>query len=320
MTAALERIFQLRERGSTVRRECLAGTTTFLTMAYILFVQPIVLAKTGMDPDAVLIATAVGSAFAMLVMAFYANYPIALAPGMGHNFFFAYTVCLAMKIPWQVALGANLISSLLFMALATVKFRERIMDAIPDSLKHAIAAGIGLFIAFIGLEWAGIVVGKPGTLVGLGALKLPTALLSLTGLAVTAVLYARKVRSAILLGILTTLGIGLACGMVKFHGIIGVPHPQHSAILQLNPLGALKAGFGSVVFTFFLLALFDTVGTLIGVAQQAGFMRNGKLPNAGRALLADAAGTVAGTLLGTSTISAYIESAAGVSAGARATT
>ncbi|MCX6909458.1 MAG: NCS2 family permease [Verrucomicrobia bacterium] len=317
MTATIERFFQVRERGSSVRRECLAGATTFLTMAYILFVQPIVLAKTGMDHDAVLIATAVGSAFATLVMAFYANYPIALAPAMGHNFFFAYTVCLAMKIPWEVALGANFISSVLFVVLATMKFRERVMDAIPSSLKHAIAAGIGLFIAFIGLEWSGIVVDKPGTLVGLGALKMPAALLALTGLAITAVLYARKVRSAILLGMLATLAIGVACGQVKFHGIIGVPHPQHSTILQLNPLGALKLGFGSVVFTFFLLAVFDTVGTLIGVAQQGGFMRNGRMPNAGRALLSDAAGTVAGTLLGTSTITAYIESAAGVSAGAR---
>ncbi len=316
-TGALDRFFRLRERGSSVRTECLAGVTTFLTMAYILFVQPVVLSAAGMDKDAVLIATAVGSALATLVMGLYANYPIALAPAMGHNFFFAYTVCIGMKIPWQVALGANFISSVLFVLLSTVKFRERIFDSVPASLKHAIAAGIGLFIAFIGLQWSGIVIAKPGTFVGLGPLNTPPTMLALAGLAITAALLARRVHSAILLGILATLAIGLVTGLVKFQGVVGVPHPQHVAALQLDIGGALRLGFVTVIFTFFLLAVFDTVGTLIGVSQQAGFLRDGKLPGAGRALLSDAIGTMGGTLLGTSTITAYIESASGVTAGGR---
>ena len=313
----IERFFHLRERGTTVRTEALAGVTTFLTMAYILFVQPIVLSAAGMDKDAVLIATAVGSALATLMMGLLANYPIALAPAMGHNFFFAYTVCIGMKIPWEVALGANFISSVLFLLLSTVKFREAVFDSVPSSLKHAIAAGIGLFIAFIGLQWSGIVIAKPGTFVGLGPLNTPPTLLALTGLAVTAVLLTRRVRSAILLGMLATLVIGLAVGLIKFNGIVGIPHPKQSALLQLDVAGALRLGFVTIVFTFFLLALFDTVGTLIGVSQQAGFLKNGKLPNAGRALMADAIGTTAGTVLGTSTVTAYIESAAGVTAGGR---
>ena len=314
---SFERLFRVRERGSSVRTECLAGVTTFLTMAYILFVQPAVLKDAGMDDKAVFIATAVGSAVATLVMAFLANYPIALAPAMGHNFFFAYAVCVGMKIPWQVALGANFISSVLFLLLSTVKFREKIFDAVPTGLKHAIAAGIGLFIAFIGLKWSGIVVTHPVTSVTLGSLKSPPTLLALAGLVITAALMARKVRGALLLGILATLAIGLVSGLVKFQGVIGVPRPERSAILQLDILGALKLGFATIIFTFFLLAIFDTVGTLIGVSQQAGFIRNGKLPGCGRALMSDAIGTTVGTLLGTSTITAYIESAAGVAAGGR---
>jgi len=315
--SSIGRFFQLRERGTSVRTECLAGVTTFLTMAYILFVQPAVLKDAGMDDKAVLIATAVGSAVATLVMAFLANYPIALAPAMGHNFFFAYAVCVGLKIPWQVALGANFISSVLFLLLSTVKFREKIFDAVPTGLKHAIAAGIGLFIAFIGLKWSGIVVSQPATSVTLGSLKSPPTLLALAGLVITAALIARKVRGALLLGILATLVIGLVSGLVQFQGIVGVPRPEHSAILQLDIVGALRLGFATIIFTFFLLAIFDTVGTLIGVSQQAGFIRNGKLPGCGRALMSDAIGTTVGTLLGTSTITAYIESAAGVAAGGR---
>jgi AGZA family xanthine/uracil permease-like MFS transporter len=270
-----------------------------------------------MDKAAVLVATAVGSAVATLVMGLYANYPIALAPAMGHNFFFAYTVCLGMNIPWPVALGANFISSVLFLLLSTVKFRERIFDAVPPSLKHAIAAGIGLFIAFIGLQWSGMVVAHKGTMVELGSLKTPPTLLALAGLVITVALLARKVRSAILLGILATLGIGLVCGLIQFHGVVDVPRPRQSLILKLNVPGAIQLGFVTVIFTFFLLAVFDTVGTLIGVSQQAGLLKDGRLPGAGRALLSDAVGTTVGTALGTSTITAYIESAAGVTAGGR---
>jgi AGZA family xanthine/uracil permease-like MFS transporter len=198
-----------------------------------------------------------------------------------------------------------------------VKFRERIFDAVPPSLKHAIAAGIGLFIAFIGLQWSGMVVAHKGTMVELGSLKTPPTLLALAGLVITVALLARKVRSAILLGILATLGIGLVCGLIQFHGVVDVPRPRQSLILKLNVPGAIQLGFVTVIFTFFLLAVFDTVGTLIGVSQQAGLLKDGRLPGAGRALLSDAVGTTVGTALGTSTITAYIESAAGVTAGGR---
>lgn len=312
-----ERWFHLSEYGTTIKREILAGVTTFLTMAYIIFVQPAVLSAAGMDFGAVLIATCVSSAAATLLMAFLANYPIAVAPAMGHNFFFAYTVVWAMKVPWEVALGGVAIAGIVFILTAGFGLRERVITAIPESLKHAIAVGIGLLIALIGLEWAGVIVASPGTLVKLGTLKDPPVMLSLFGLTVMAVLFARQVRGAALWGILATTAVGLALGLVRYQGLLGQPPSLAPTFLKLDIAGAFRPDMIEVIFVFFFLALFDSVGTLVGVAQQAGLMQNGVLPRARQALLADAIGTVVGAMLGTSTVTAYIESATGVSAGGR---
>lgn len=314
----LQRFFELSRHGTTVRGELTAGVTTFVTMSYIIFVQPVVLGAAGMDPGAVMVATCLASALATALMGVLANYPIALAPGMGHNFFFTYTVVLALGFTWQQALGAVFVSGSLFILLAFVGFRERLVNAVPGALRNGIAAGIGLLIALIGLEWGGIVVANPGTLVQLGDLGAPATLLTVLGLVVTSVLYAWRVRAAILLGIAATLVVGLVAGMVEFHGIVGRPPGLARTLLALDVPGALQAGMLSVVFVFFFLDLFDTVGTLIGVTQEAGLVRaDGTLPRARQALLADAIGTVSGALLGTSTITSYVESAAGVSAGGR---
>jgi AGZA family xanthine/uracil permease-like MFS transporter len=295
----------------------LAGLTTFLTMAYIIFVQPVVLKAAGMDPGAVLVATCLSSALATLLMAFLANYPIAVAPAMGHNFFFAFSVVGLMKVPWQVALGAVAIAGIIFILTAGFGLRERLITAIPESLKHAIAVGIGLLIAVVGLEWAGVIVDSPGTLVTLGNLKSPPVLLALFGLTVMAVLFVLKVRGAVLWGILAATVAGLAFGLVRYHGLVSRPPSLAPTLFQLDVLGAFKPEMISVIFVFFFLALFDTVGTLVGVTQQAGLMKNGELPRARQALLTDAIGTVCGAALGTSTVTAYIESATGVAAGGR---
>jgi AGZA family xanthine/uracil permease-like MFS transporter len=313
----LERLFRLSEHGTTVRTEAAAGLTTFLALAYIVFVQPAVLAAAGMDLGAVMVATCVASAFATLLMALLANYPIAVAPAMGHNFFFAYTVVVAMGVPWQAALGAVAIAGIVFILTAGIGLRERLITALPTSLQHAIAAGIGLLIAMVGLQWAGLVVASPGTLVTLGPLTAPPALLALFGLAVTAVLFARRVRGAILYGILLTTAAGLASGLVHYQGLVSRPPSIAPTFLQLDLAAALTLRLAPVILIFFFLALFDSVGTLVGVAGQAGLMRDGRLPRAREALLADAVGTVAGATLGTSTVTAYIESATGVAAGGR---
>jgi AGZA family xanthine/uracil permease-like MFS transporter len=312
-----ERIFQLSGNGTTVRREVVAGVTTFLTMAYIIFVQPTVLGAAGMDFGAVLVATCLASAFATLLMGLLANYPIAVAPAMGHNFFFAFTVCVGMQVPWRVALGAVAIAGSLFILTAGIGLRERLITAIPESLKHGIAVGIGLLVAFIGLQWGGIVVASPGTLVSLGRLGAPPALLTTLGLLVTGVLMARRVPGAILIGIMASTAVGLGAGIVQYQGLIGAPPSLAPTLLQLDVPGAFAPSMVSVIFVFFFLALFDSVGTLVGVASQAGLMRGGTLPRARQALLADAIGTVAGAILGTSTVTAYIESSTGVSAGGR---
>jgi AGZA family xanthine/uracil permease-like MFS transporter len=310
-------VFRLAENRTTVRTEILAGATTFLTMAYIIFVQPAVLSAAGMDFGAVLVATCVSSAIATLMMGLMANYPIAVAPGMGQNFFFAYTVVVGMQVPWQAALGAVFLSGAIFVATAGYGLRERLITAIPDSLKHAIAVGIGLLIAAVGLQWAGIVVASPGTLVTLGTLHSAPVLVSLVGLGVMAVLHARGVRGAIVLGMLAGTLAGLLAGVVRYQGIASQPPSIAPTFLQLDIAGAFDPRLGVIVLVFFLLALFDTVGTLVGVAEQGGFMRNGTLPRARQAFLADAAGTMIGAGLGTSTVTAYIESATGVSAGGR---
>jgi adenine/guanine/hypoxanthine permease len=313
----LERVFRLRDNGTTVRTEIVAGVTTFLTMAYIVFVQPTVLGAAGMDFGAVLVATCLASGVATLLMAFLANYPIAVAPAMGHNFFFAFTVCVGMQVPWRIALGAVAVAGALFIATAGIGLRERLITAIPESLKHAIAVGIGLLVAFVGLQWGGIVVTATGTLVRLGHLGSPAALLTIFGLLVIGVLLARRVPGALLIGILASTAMGLATGLVRYQGLFSAPPSLAPTFLQLDVAGAFSLSMIPVIFVFFFLALFDSVGTLVGVASQAGLMRGGVLPRARQALLADAIGTVAGATLGTSTVTAYIESSTGVSAGGR---
>jgi adenine/guanine/hypoxanthine permease len=313
----LERIFHLRANNTTVRTEVVAGITTFVTLSYIIFVQPTVLASCGMDFGAVLVATCISSAIATFVMGLYANYPIALAPGMGQNFFFAFTVVLKMGVPWEKALGTVFVSAALFLLLSFFGFREKLIDGIPESLKEAIAVGIGLFIALIGFQWAGIVVDTPGSLVGLGTLGSRPVLLSLFGLVLIVILTAMRVRGALLLGMLATAIAGLPLGVVKYQGFVGPMPSIAPTIARLDVPGALNLGLASVIFVFFFLALFDSVGTLIGVSNQAGFLVKGKLPRARQALAADAFGSLVGASLGTSTVTAYVESAAGVAEGGR---
>jgi AGZA family xanthine/uracil permease-like MFS transporter len=314
----LEKLFRLQESGTTVKREIVAGCTTFMTLSYIIFVQPAVLSAAGMDPGAVMAATCITSAFAMVLMAFLANYPIALAPGMGHNFYFTFTVCLTLGVSWQNALGAVFIAGVLFILLFFVGLREKVMTILPVSLRNAIPAGIGLLIALVGLEWAGLIVDHPATYVTLGDLKSPPALLSLFGIIVIAILFALKVRGAILVGILASTVVGLITGMVKFQGVVSAPPSIAPTFLQLQiPNILVDPKMISVIFIFIFLDLFDTVGTLVGVGEQGGFMVDGKLPKARQALLSDAVATSAGALLGTSTVTSYIESASGISAGGR---
>jgi adenine/guanine/hypoxanthine permease len=313
----LESRFQLTPNHTNVRTEVAAGVTTFLTMAYIIFVQPAVLGAAGMDFGAVLAATCIASGIATLLMGLLANYPIAVAPAMGHNFFFAFTVVAAMQVPWRVALGAVAIAGLVFILTAGFGLRERLIAAMPESLKHAMAAGIGLLIALIGLEWSGLIVAAPGTFVTLGHVKSPPALLAIFGLLAVSVLMARRVPGALLWGILGSTLVGLATGLVTYQGLVSAPPSLAPTLLQLDVPGALKPAMIPVIFVFFFLALFDSVGTLVGVATQAGLMRDGTLPRARQALLSDAIGTVIGATLGTSTVTAYIESSTGVAAGGR---
>ena len=313
----LEHRFLLKERGSSVRTEVLAGLTTFLTLAYILFVQPALMSSIGLDFGSVFVATCLASAFATLLMAALANYPIAVAPAMGHNFYFVFTVVLAMEVPWEVALGGVALAGLLFIATAGVGLREKLITAIPDSLRCAIATGIGLLIATIGLQWAGIIVASPGTLVTLGDLRTPPVLVALVGLVVTAVLWIRGFRVAILAGILSATTVAWLNDLIQFEGVAGLPPSLWPTVGRLDIGGALRPEMVPVVFAFFFLALFDSIGTLVGVGEQAGLMRNGTLPRARGALLADAIGTVVGAGLGTSTVTAYVESATGVAVGGR---
>jgi AGZA family xanthine/uracil permease-like MFS transporter len=316
-------MFDLQANGTNARTEVVAGVSTFMTMSYIIFVQPAVLGNPacGMDHGAVLVATCVSSAIATFLMGVLANYPIALAPAMGHNFFFVYAVCAHMGYTWQIALGANFISGALFIMLSVFHFRARLMDAIPQSLKSAIAVGIGLLIALVGMEWSGLIVAHPVTYVKLGDLHSTPVLLSLAGVLVISLLFALRVQGAILIGILLTAFAGWALGLVQFEGIVSRPPSVTPTLFKLDILGAFGAGrlmdLLAIVFVFFFLDLFDTVGTLVGISERAGFLVNGKLPRAARALFSDAFGTVTGTLLGTSTVTSYIESAAGVSVGGR---
>lgn len=322
----LDRRFDCAARGTTVGREALGGATTFMALSYIIFVQPGVLGAAGMDFGAVMAATCVSSAVATLLMGLLANYPIGLAPGMGHNFFFAFTLCGATAmggfgLSWQQALAAVCTSGLIFLALSGIGFRSAVLNSVPGALKHGIVAGIGLFIALIGLRYGRLVVDHPSTLVSLGRLTHPVAALTLAGLLLTLALMAYRVRGAMLFGMLGTLGLALVTGQVTYGGIVGRPPSLAPTFLHLDFRGLFATplpALASVLFMILFLDLFDTVGTLIGVAGRAGLLRDdGSLPHGERALMADAAGTVVGAALGTSTVTSYIESAAGVSAGAR---
>jgi AGZA family xanthine/uracil permease-like MFS transporter len=308
--------------GTRFWTEVLGGVTTFTTLSYILVVQPTVLGTTGMDPGAVLTATCLTSALATFAMGVWARYPIAVAPAMGHNFYFAFVIAGpvaagGLGYSWRVALGANFLAGAAFLALSLVGLRERLIDAIPAALKHAIAAGIGLLITFVGLQWAGLVRAAPGTLVRLGDLHHPATLTALGGTLVTAVLLARRSRAAILAGTLTTGVAAVLLGLVPFRGVVAPPPSLAPTFAQLDLAGALRLDLLPVIFVFFFLGLFDTVGTLVGVAEQGGFLERGRLPRAREAMATDAAGTMVGTVLGTSTVTAYVESAAGVEVGAR---
>lgn len=312
-----EKFFKFKELNTNLRQEFIGGSTTFLTMAYIIFVQPTVLSAAGMDFGAVMVATCISSAVAILVMGFYARYPIALAPGMGQNFFFAYTVVLTMGISWQTTLGVVFIAGFIFIVLSFFGIREKIINVIPDSLKNAIAVGIGLMITLAGLEWAGLVVDHPVLLVSLGDLSEPTTQLALLGLGLTSILLINKVRGAMLIGILITTLVGVLSGLISYQGIISSPPSLEPTLFKLDIIGALQFDLIVVVFTFLILDLFDTIGTLIGVASEADLLKDGKLPRAKNALLSDAIGTVIGAICGTSTVTSYVESAAGVASGAR---
>ncbi|MBL7081797.1 MAG: NCS2 family permease [Candidatus Omnitrophica bacterium] len=313
----LNRLFKLKQTGTNIRTEIIGGITTFMTMSYIIFVQPAVLSQAGMDFGAVMLATCLASALATILMAFLANYPIALAPAMGHNFYFVFGICLALGVPWQVALGANFISGFVFVILALFGLRAMLLNAVPSSLKNAIAVGIGLLIALIGFEWSGIVVANPGTLIGLGNLRSQPVILSILGIIIISIMIVKKIKGAILIGIIISAFIGWLMGIVKFAGLVSLPPSINPTLFKLDISSALTLKILPVIFILFFLDLFDTVGTLIGVGQEGGFIKEGKLPRARRALLSDALGTVAGTCLGTSTVTSYIESATGISQGAR---
>lgn len=313
----LERVFHLSENRASIRRELLAGLTTFMTMAYIVVVNPQILSQAGMPVEGVLFATCASAALATLVMGLWANYPIALAPGMSLNAYFTYSIVIGRGIRWQTVLGVVLLSGLVFLILTLTRVREQIVNAIPDSLKYGTAAGIGLFIAFIGFRNAGIIVANQATFVGLGKFSSSPAILAAVGVLLTAILLARKVDSAILIGIAAIALIGIPFGVSHWPAhLFSWPAPS-GTLFKFDLRSALKLGLAELVFVFFFVDLFDNVGTLVAVCEQGGFLQDGKLPRANRALMADAFGTIVGAMTGTSTVTSYIESAAGVAAGAR---
>lgn len=314
----LERYFQLKELGTTVRTEILAGVTTFMTMAYIIFVNPQILADAGMDRGAVFVATCLAAAFASAFMGLYANYPIALAPGMGLNAYFTYSVVKGLGHSWETALGAVFLSGILFLLVSLTRIREWVINSIPLSLKLAIASGIGLFLAIIGMKSAGIIQAHPATLVTLGDLKSAPAVLASLGFLLMVALDARRVPGAIIIGILAISVAGIALGIGRFEGIVSMPPSIAPVFLKMDIMGALEVGLIAIVFTFFFVDVFDNTGTLVGVAHKAGLVGpDGKLPRINRALTVDSTAAMAGAALGTSTTTSYIESASGVNAGGR---
>ncbi len=320
----LTRFFQLEQAGSSVRREVIGGVTTFLAMSYIIFVQPGLLSQAGMDFRAVLAATCISAAVATLIMGLLANYPVAIAPGMGENFFFVYTLCaaapLGFGLSWQQALAAVFLAGAFFVVLTFSGFLTRLIDSIPACLKSGIAAGIGLFITFIGFQYGNLIVANPGSLVQMGDLSDPVAQVSGLGLMIMIALLAFRVRGAILLGILASAAIAAAYGMVHYQGFFSADLGLGRTLWQADFAGLLSAPVAqaaTALFVLFCLGLFDTVGTLVGVGQQAGLLREGTLPRAGRALFSAAFGTTVAGGTGTTTLTCYVESATGVSEGAR---
>ena len=312
-----ERIFKLREHGTNVRTEVLAGLTTFLTMAYIIFVNPSILGDAGMPKESVFVATCLIAALGTAIMALYANYPIALAPGMGLNAYFAYVVVLHMGFTWQAALGAVFVSGCLFLLVTVFRLRELIIRGIPLSLRYAITVGIGLFLALIALKSAGIVAPSKATYVTLGDLHTPQAVLAVLGFFLIVVLDRLKVPGAILIGIVAVTLASFFFAGNEYRGIFSAPPSIAPTFLQLDIKAALAGGILNVILVFFLVELFDATGTLMGVAKRAGLLVPGKMDRLNRSLLADSAAIFAGSLLGTSSTTAYVESAAGVQAGGR---
>jgi AGZA family xanthine/uracil permease-like MFS transporter len=318
MLNRLESYFEFARLGTNWRTEILAGVTTFLTMAYIVLVNPAILSASGMPVAAVTAATCLSAAFGSILMGVVARYPIALAPGMGLNAYFTYVVCLKMHIPWQTALGAVFLSGIIFLALTAAGIRQMILHAIPHELYAAVASGIGLFIAFIGFRNAGLVVGDPETLVTLGNIRNPTTMLALGGLILMVALEVRKVRAAILIGVLTITGIAWAFGLTHCTPAAGGFQALASTAFKLDIRGALNKGLLEIVFVFFFVDLFDNLGTLVAVTKRAGLISSDhSIPRLNRILFADATATVFGSLTGTSTVTSYVESTAGVAAGGR---
>jgi len=314
----LEKLFKLKENNTDVKTEIIAGITTFMTMAYIIFVNPAILSKTGMDFGAVMMATVLSSGFTTILMGLLVNYPFALAPGMGLNAYFTYTVVMQMGYPWQTALGAVFISGIIFLILTFARIRQIIVYAIPENIKIATAGGIGLFITLIGMEESKIIIDNPATLVSLGDIMSPVPLMTLLGVIIIGALMARKVKGSILIGMLIIWLIGLLFGLSSFKGVIGTPPDISPVFLKLDIKGALDIGIFGIIFAFLFVDLFDTTGTLVGIAKQGGFIKeNNEFPRVNRALTVDSIGTVAGSMLGTSTVTTYIESASGIAEGGK---
>jgi adenine/guanine/hypoxanthine permease len=313
----MERFFKLKEQGTDVRTELLAGLTTFLTMAYIIFVNPSILGDAGMPKDSVFVATCVAAAIGTLIMGLYANYPIALAPGMGLNAYFAYGVVKGMGYTWEAALGAVCISGILFLIISILRIREMIVNGIPHSIRTAITAGIGLFLAIISLKNAGIITSNPATYITLGNLHAAPPLMAIIGFFMIVSLDRLRVKGAILIGIVAVTILSFFFAGNKFAGIVSVPPSIDPTLFKLDISSALSIGILNVVLVFFLVELFDATGTLMGVANRAGLLKEGKMDRLNKALMADSTAIVAGSFLGTSSTTAYIESAAGVQAGGR---
>ncbi|MCG3861963.1 NCS2 family permease, partial [Psychrobacter sp. Ps5] len=315
---AIERYFGINGENTTIKTEILAGVTTFLTMAYIIFVNPNVLADAGMDKGAVFVATCLAAAVGCFIMGIYARLPVALAPGMGLNAFFTYGVVLGMGYAWQTALGAVFLSGCIFILLSLFKIRELIINSIPDSIKQGVVAGIGAFLAFISLQTAGVIVNNDATLVGLGDMTAFSPAMAALGFIVIVGLSHKKIPGAVTIGILLVALISLITGNTQFTGIISAPPPIAPTLMQLDIAGAFDVAMISVIFAFLFVDLFDTAGTLIATTSQAGLIgKDGKIPNMGKALLADSSATVAGTLLGTSSTTSFVESVSGIAAGGR---